>query len=387
MSNRSADNILSPDQLAGALQPLENATTLPSGAFTSSDVYASETERIFEREWLCAGRADQISEPGDYFTLDLLDEKLVIVRGSDNEIRVLSRVCRHRAADVVQGAGNTRSFQCPYHSWTYRLDGQLLGAPFMEGAEGFDKESCRLPALRSELWEGWIFVNFDAEAAPLGPQLEPLSKRLANYGMSEMVAVHTATFESPFNWKVLVDNFMEAYHHIAIHGDTLEPSFPARLSSTSDVEGPFSVLRMPGGSKDHESPLRSLPRVGVLDPDQEAQLVAAVVYPFHLFAPSAESLTWYQLLPQGHDHFTLHIFSCFPRKTLDDPARQEMVDGLKAFVKVIHHQDIEACEAVWAGLQSRSFESGPLSPLEKSIWQFNQWWIERMVGTREGSRG
>ncbi len=381
MSTNETPIALSTERLAGAQQPLEKATTLPAAAFTDPAVYEIETSRIFEREWLCAGRADQIPEPGDYFTLDLLDEKLVVVRGRDGVVRALSRACRHRAAEVVKGEGNTRSFQCPYHAWTYGLDGRLVGAPLMGGAEGFDKERCRLPEIRSEIWEGWIFVNFDADAPPLGPRLAPLSKVLANYAMSDMVAVATATFDSPFNWKVLVDNFMEAYHHIAIHRDTFEPIFPAELSHTPDNEGPYSLLIMPA-REEVEDPMVGLPRSGTLDPDEEGRLLAAVVYPFHLFAPTAESLAWYQLLPHGHDRFTLRIYSCFPKATLDDPAYQEAVEGVKALTKVVHHQDIEACEATWAGLGARSFESGRLCPLEKPIWQFNQWWIERMLGPK-----
>jgi phenylpropionate dioxygenase-like ring-hydroxylating dioxygenase large terminal subunit len=382
MPEREGDATLTRERVAGARQPFTRATTLPAQAFTSPALYEREVERLFSREWLCAGRADQVPKPGDYYTLDLLGDKLVIVRDRDEEIRVLSRVCRHRAAALVEGAGNTRSFQCPYHAWTYGLDGKLVGAPHMDGAEGFDRSTCRLPQLRSELWEGWIFVNFDADAAPLGAKLEPLSKLLANYRMSEMVSLETATFDSPFNWKVLVDNFMEAYHHIATHRDTLQPLFPAALSNTPDNEGPYSVLYMPSEpahSSGADDAMGGLPLVGPLGEQEQSQLVAAVVYPFHLFAPSANSLTWYQILPETFDHFTLRIFSCFPRAALDDTAVQESVQGLQAFTKIVHHQDIAACEATFAGLGARSFESGPLAPLEKAIWQFNQWWTERMT--------
>jgi phenylpropionate dioxygenase-like ring-hydroxylating dioxygenase large terminal subunit len=382
MSQRTRQAVLREGRVAGARRELPNATTLPPEAFTSEAVYQAEVERIFARSWLCAGRADQIPEVGDYFTLDLLGDKLVVVRGTDGEIRVLSRVCRHRAAELVRGSGNARSFQCPYHSWTYKLDGALSGAPFMEGVEGFDRKACSLPEIRSELWEGWIFVNFDREANALADQLAPLSKLLENYCMSEMIAVETATFDSPFNWKVLVDNFMEAYHHIGTHNDTLETIFPGRFSHAPDNDGPYSVLMMPVKPEPSEEEVASLggmPRVGELDPEEENRLVAAVVYPFHLFAPSAESLSWYQILPETYDRFTLRIFSCFPRKTLDDPAHADAVRGLQEFVKVVHGQDIGACEAVWSGLNSRSFEAGRLSLLEKPIWQFNQWWLECMA--------
>lgn len=383
---KSASSLeVSTEALAASRRPLAQAMTLPAAAFSSPASYEREVERIFGRSWLCAGRLDQIPEPGDYLPLDLLGRKLMVVRGRDGEVRVLSRVCRHRAAELVKEAGRTKSFQCPYHSWTYGLDGRLLGAPFMESSESLDRKRCRLPEVRSEIWEGWIFVNLDRDAPSLGEGLAPLSDLLAPYRMSESVAVETATFDSPFNWKVLVDNFMEAYHHIAIHRDTLEPLFPAKESHTPDNEGPYSVLFMPGREAAQDEPAGlsdSLPLVAPLGGHQGSQLVAAVVYPSHLFAPSAHALTWYQILPETWDRFTLRIFSCFHRDALENPEHREAVEAFQAVTRVIHHQDIEACEATWAGLRSGCFESGPLCSLEKSIWQFNQWWSERMFGAQ-----
>lgn len=384
-SGRAAiEDLLAAEDLAAALRPLERASTLPAAAFTSPEIYALETERIFRKQWLCVGRVDQVAEPGDYFTTDLLGDRLVVVRARDGVLRVLSRICRHRAAEVVQGAGNARSFQCPYHAWTYQLDGELVGAPLMDGVEGFARKAAALPEVRSEVWEGWIFVNFDPEAAPLAGQLAPLSRLFANYAMSEMIAVDALTFDSRFNWKVLVDNFMEAYHHIAIHRDTFEPVFPGARSHAPDNEGPYSVLIMPekpGLDRGAEA-VASLPAHGRLAADEKARLIVACVFPLHLFGPTAESLVWYQIVPERVDRFTLKIFACFPKPTLDDPSSKPAIDALKGFLDHIHRQDIEACEAVWAGLSDRSFRSGRLSRLEKPIWQFNRWWIEQMRSGR-----
>ncbi len=356
---------------AGARLPLGSAATLPASAYTDPGLYEVESERLFAGQWLCAGRVEQVAEPGDYVTLDLLGDALVVVRGKDGTVRVLSRACRHRGAEVVNGTGNARSFQCPYHAWTYGLDGALIGAPHMDEAEGFDKASCALPEIRSEVWEGWIFVNFDGAAEPLGPQLAPLADLLQGYEMSSHIALDVATFDSPFNWKVLVDNFMEAYHHIAIHRQTLEPVMPGADSWTPDNEGPYSVLVMP--AKEDDSDAESVYLAG------DNGLVAAVVYPFHLFAPGPHGVAWYQLLPEAHDRFTLKIFMCHRPEIVNDPAQRETVEGGHALVTHIHHEDIAACEGTWAGLNARSYTQGRLAPLEKPLWQFNQWWLDRMT--------
>jgi phenylpropionate dioxygenase-like ring-hydroxylating dioxygenase large terminal subunit len=370
------DSILSPERLAGARLPLEKATTLPVEAYTSDEIYDREVRRLFHKEWICAGRVDQIPAHGDYFTIDLLGHKLVVVRDSDDDVRVLSRICRHRFAEIVHGTGNTRSFQCPYHSWTYRLDGALVGAPMMEEVD-FDRAGCRLPETRSEVWEGWIFVTLDAHAPPLSPRLAPLSKLLARYRIGDLVATQPAVYESPFNWKILVDNFMESYHHIAVHRDTLEPVFPARQSFVADSEGPYSVLRMP--SVIEASP-GGLPQIEGLEGWQRNELVAIVVYPFHLFALSSQSMSWYQILPGDVGCFELRIHTCFPRETLEDPAHTGACQALHEFTQIVHAQDIKACETVWQGVNSAGTPPGRLHRLEGAIWQQNQWWIERMVG-------
>ena len=156
------------------------------------------------------------------------------------------------------------------------------------------------------------------EAAALGPQLEPLSKLLSPYAMAEWVAVETGTWESAFNWKVLVDNFMEAYHHVATHRDTLQPVLPAALSYVPENHGPYSALVMPprpeGGAS---APTADSPNAGIAMKGP-MPLVAAVVYPFHLFAPSADSMAWFHILPERHDRFSLRIYTCFPGDVLED---------------------------------------------------------------------
>ncbi|HEX3065647.1 MAG TPA: Rieske (2Fe-2S) protein, partial [Dongiaceae bacterium] len=143
--------------------------SLPREAYTSPELHALEVKTIFEKSWLCVGRAEYVPNAGDYYTIDVIGEPVIIVRGKDGEVRALNAACRHRAMPVAQGKGNTGRFTCPYHAWTYALDGRLIGAPHMEQSQVFNKEACRLPSYRLESWMGFLFVNLDDDAAPLQP--------------------------------------------------------------------------------------------------------------------------------------------------------------------------------------------------------------------------
>jgi phenylpropionate dioxygenase-like ring-hydroxylating dioxygenase large terminal subunit len=382
-------HVLEGQALQAVSAPLDEASCMPPRTYTDPAFYEVEVEQLFRKQWLCAGRVDQVPMPGDYLTLDLLGEALLLVHGKDGGVRVISRVCRHRSADLLPGtdeprSGNAASFVCPYHAWSYRLDGALAGAPLMQAAKDFDKSSCALPTIASEVWNGWVFVNLSGDAEPLAPQLAGLDAELAEYRVSEMVAEETAVYESPWNWRVLVENFMEAYHHLATHRDTLEPLFPAKASFVPDNSGPYSLLKMPVREKGMLEGASGLPEIEGLTDWQRNTLVAAVVFPFHLFALTAEGMAWYQLFPHEQGRFTLRIYNCFPKRVAEDPALAEARAAHHELTKIIHAQDIAACDAVWTGLQSRMAEAGRLCPLEKSIWELNAWWT-KTIG--EGSAG
>jgi phenylpropionate dioxygenase-like ring-hydroxylating dioxygenase large terminal subunit len=361
-------------EFAATRQPLPRASTLPPRCYTDPAFYRQEVERIFRREWLSVGRVEQVARRGDYFTIDLLDEPLVVVRDKDDAVRVMSRVCRHRWMPVVDGTGNRQSFQCPYHLWTYGLDGRLLGAPEMHGAEDFDKTQCRLPALRTAIWEGWIFVNFDAGAAPLAPQIEPLRQAIAAYRLPEMRAMPPLVYDSRWNWKVMVENFMESYHHMGPHADTLQPVVPAAGTYAADAAGPYAILHNP--AKDRSLPLAMLAPIAGLSAEQRSEFLVCAVFPFHLFAVNPDSLIYYQMQPHGVEHFTLRIHLCVSPAAVGDPA----VEQLRGFVDTVHQQDIVACTGVQAGLRSRLAAQGRYSHLEKALWQLHQFVLARVAG-------
>src|SRR5579883_1620678 len=159
-----AEGMFSSETYRATRLPLSRAAPLPGWCYTSPEWYEREIETIFrgpQGEWLCVGRVDQVPKPGDFYTIPLLGQPLIVVRDQENRIHVHSAVCRHRGAVIVEGEGNCRGFSCPYHSWSYRLDGRFAGAPGMAGVEALDKASLGLTPLDFDVWAGFIFVTFN----------------------------------------------------------------------------------------------------------------------------------------------------------------------------------------------------------------------------------
>ena len=243
MSGPGRSNGLLAELRAIAQAPDDQWLTLPPAAYASEELFELESEYLFRAGWVLVGRVNQVPQPGDFYCIDVLGEGLVVVRGRDGKLRVLSRTCRHRWMDVCAGReqGNARVFVCPYHAWTYELDGSLRKAPEMEGTPGFSPESIRLPEIRHEIWQGFVYVNLDGEAEPLGPRLEPLDEAIAEYELSSWVTVRSLDFgERPWDWKIMMDNG-EVYHHLGLHKNTVESRSPGKMGLTMDNNGHFGL--------------------------------------------------------------------------------------------------------------------------------------------------
>jgi len=199
---------------------VERTCFLAGVFYTSREYFEHERSTVLQEGWHCLGRADEIPQPGNYFTAQILDEPLLVVRGDDNEIRVLSNVCRHRSMPVAEGAGTRKVFVCSYHGWSYRRDGTLLRAANMEN-NSFDPAKCRLPEFHCELWGGFIYANIADNPTPLQPVLAKLHEQIAPYETEKFRTVHVAEEEWQCNWKCLVENFMEGYHLSVVHPKTL----------------------------------------------------------------------------------------------------------------------------------------------------------------------
>lgn len=221
---------------------INEAETLPPACYTDPEFWEFEKEAVFNHEWLCVGRESWVKEPGDYFTTAHVGEPIIVVHTRDGVVKALSAVCQHRAMQVAEGCGNTRSFLCPYHHWAYALDGQLINAPAMERACNFDKSKISLPELKLETWLGFIFVNFDREAPPLGPRLAAITKALAPYDFAKADGPTRAEVSAmpwvqpyPWNWKVQYENSNDGYHANRLHHGPIHDMCPSDLASFPEM--------------------------------------------------------------------------------------------------------------------------------------------------------
>jgi phenylpropionate dioxygenase-like ring-hydroxylating dioxygenase large terminal subunit len=337
---------------------LREGRALPAACYRDPELFELEIERVLRPAWSAIARWDTLPNAGDYSTQNLYGEPLVIVRGEDEKLRVFSNVCRHRAHTVASDSGNAKSLVCPYHRWTYGLDGQLRGAPFMEDTKGFDRADCALPQMKTEIWQGFLMVSLEPEPEPFAENLAGLDARLESFPLDEMVTFAVLDFDSAWNWKVMVDNFMESYHHLGIHADTLQKTNPAKGTYAGEAVGPYSILENPG--------------LG-----DSGSFLVAQVFPTLLFSVIDEVpfAVWYEMQIDRHDHFHLRIHAFAPRELAESEAA---VQALSETLLNIHLEDIPACEAVQRGIASRLWEPGLLNGRENCLKQFHAYLADRL---------
>ncbi|MGA0357347.1 MAG: aromatic ring-hydroxylating oxygenase subunit alpha [Ilumatobacteraceae bacterium] len=369
--------------LEASSQGVAEAVTLPPALYTSEEVLEFERDAIYAREWLCVGRAERIPEPGDWFTVNIAREPIIVVRDKEGDVRAMSAVCQHRAMQVCEGEGNTTTFKCPYHHWIYGLDGRLLGAPAMERTENFEKSDWGLPQMRVELWMGFIFVNLDADAAPLSPTLERYSKYLVNYDLENAVCPGTFTLEDmPWNWKVMFENFNDGYHANRLH-QYVQDFCPSNLSAFPEPWSDDSnVIFRTSGYTHLDGGFNATHRVIMpvypdLTEEERTRSTFALVPPTLCFGTAPDQCFFFLVRPKTAQTIDVEIGYIFHPSALEDPLFEEKVILSDAGVQVFVRQDQDATTKVQMGLNSRFAPRGRYSWQEESHVQFNRWLTQR----------
>jgi len=391
-----------------AARPLSRATTLPAQAYTSEDCFAWEVQHLFRAGWQCLAHVSQIPEAGDFLNLDLLGEPLIVVRGKDGGIRVLSRVCPHRSMDIMpegfgydghtlaeargngSGCGKTRLFLCPYHAWTFEIDGGLKACPEMHQAEDFCRDDYSLKSFRCEVWQGFIFVNLDGAAPPLAEGLGEMATDVSAFRLAELKLVIAREWDCPFNWKVLVENFMESYHHLGIHHKTLQPMMPARDTWTEQERRHYIRAHLPyrDSVRDEYRAFEAkgdfstaLPPLPGLNAAQKSEWGLFLIHPTFLLATAPDRVIWYRLQPLGPDRLKLLTTTLVAPEVLRRDNFETLREHTAKQLVDFHLEDMEVCTAVQRGFYASGWQPGRLSHLEMTVWLFHRYLAARIQNT------
>jgi len=366
------------------------AKTLAQKYFTSPAIFAREREKIFSSRWILAGHQSQIPQAGDYFLAELAGENLVVVRDKGGAIHAFYNVCRHRGARLCEEQiAHTAAIQCPYHAWTYALDGRLIGAPHMDETPGFDKANYSLHAVNLALWEGFIFVNLadkgtgvsDPGHNSLERWFAPITGKFARWNMPALRSAKRIEYEVRANWKLIFQNYSECYHCLGVHPELSKIS-PYDSAENDLTEGPFlgGFMRI---NKDKSLTMTgnacALP-VGDFGNEEFRFVFYYSIFPNMLLSLHPDYVMVHQLQPQSPERTVVFCDWFFNSEAAGVSApgyRFDPDDAIK-FWDMVNRQDWHVCELSQQGIASRAYEPGPYSARESIPAAWDDYYLQQM---------
>jgi len=359
-------------------RPLLEASGLPPVCYTSTEFYEREVERIFRQHWQFVGREEQLPEIGSYFCYDGPAGPVIILRSSRGKIRAFANSCRHRGARLLNGNGDCTRIVCPYHAWTYRLDGRLIGTPGMQQTIDFESADFPLLELPVSSWGGFVFIHYQASPAALLDHLGNMPDRFDDHGASQMRLVGKLDFEINSNWKLLAENALEAYHTGSVHRETLgqQESRPVQTAGNWTgllVEDEYSVATLPGDGN-------PFPFIGGLGDEAAAGAYFTMLYPSTQLVFAQDCMWWLAFTPVAVDRTQLSIGACFPQSTCELEGFEEKLKPYFERWQRATAEDNAICEQQQQG---QAFERPPgrYAASEFAVHAFDNWIIDQVLET------
>jgi glycine betaine catabolism A len=356
-------------------------TTLPARYYTDPAHFERELEHFFVRHWICAGRVAEVPSPGDYVLRDVGGESVIVLRTRTGLLRAYFNVCRHRGTrmcDTPHGTFAGGSIQCPYHAWTYDLEGRLIGAPHMDDVDGFNRNDYPLTPAAIDTWDGHLFLHLGLDAdgrpaipPPLAEGLGPLVERFRPWGMADLRLAHRTTYDVRANWKLVVQNYNECLHCPVLHpllnrmhdylGAENVPSGPGYCGGAMRLEDGCETL-----STDGRRRRAFLPGLG----EAERRLVSYfTIYPNLLLSLHPDYMVTVTLWPLAPDRTRL---VCEWHAHPQDMARPDFViEDAVEFWDATNREDWHISERTQLGLASRAYRPGPYSTREGQLADFD----------------
>ncbi|HJT69631.1 MAG TPA: aromatic ring-hydroxylating dioxygenase subunit alpha [Terriglobales bacterium] len=356
-----------------------SAKTLPARYYTDPQVFRDELERFYCESWVCAGRTEQVGNPGEYFLREVAGESIIITRDRDQNVRAFYNVCRHRGTRLVTEATGTFSgrIQCGYHGWTYGLDGKLIGAPHMDDGDGFCRDEYSLNKVQADIWDGHIFINLDHASAPLEEQLADLPDKFLPWRMQDLRLHRRIVYDVKANWKLIMLNYNECLHCPVLH--------PAlnRLTNYlgADNEAPQSTYI--GGSMGFRDGAETMSMDGKrrrdylpgLDDEGRHKVAYYSIFPNFLLSLHPDYMMTATLWPKAVDRTEIVAEWHFHPNEMAKPDFQAN-DAIE-FWDLTNREDWKICELSQQGIQSRAYKPGPYSHRETLLHAFDEMVLAR----------
>ncbi len=354
------------------------AKTLPQHYFVSPEIFEEEQEKIFSRQWVLAGHQSQIGEAGNYFTADIAGESLIVVRDKGGQIRGFFNVCRHRGSRLIENRnGQSQGIQCPYHAWTYALDGRLLGAPQMDDVPGFDKTNYSLHAVNLAVWEGFIFVNLMDSPNSLKQWFAPLAGKFSRWNLSALQSAKRVEYEVRANWKLIFQNYSECYHCAGVHPELSKIS-PHDSAENDLTEGPFlgGFMRINKNKSLTMSGNACSVPVGHFGDDDSHLVFYYSIFPNMLLSLHPDYVMVHQLRPQSPERTLILCDWLFHPEAFG--SEDFKPDDATEFWDMVNRQDWHVCQLSQQGISSRAYQPGPYSARESILAAWDRYYLRQL---------
>ena len=367
-------SVLSDQVLANLDHDTEHVRGLPNEAFTTQAFLDWEQQYLFPRTWMFAGRASAIGNSGDVQPVEVAGRSLFMTRDATGEVRVFHNVCPHRGARlVIEPSNGARALTCPYHAWSFEMNGSLKGRPHFHGPDQHDTgngtnkgphEICLFSA-RSAVWHDWVFVNLDGQAPAFEEYIHPLAKHFEPWDLDQFRFAHHDEFIFECNWKLAIENFMDTYHVFKVH-KALDEVYEQETRATGREAGVhMTQLNSLGGPSrgltlDRDGPV--LPDLANLDEGLERLQPAANVFPNVTITLSPGNLGYFLFEPLGHSRCIMHMWFYFVGDACEAPRHELAREKVYAEWIHINREDESVCRRMQEGRTCDAYDGGHLAP-------------------------
>jgi Rieske 2Fe-2S family protein len=374
------------NDLAGPRSAIERASHAPGYVYSSPEVYALEQERFFLRDWLYMGRAEEVANPGDYLTHQIVGEPIVIARDKTGKLNAFYNMCAHRGVEVAFGRGNTRSFKCPYHGWVFDHTGQLTGAAYMKEAIDFNIADCRLKPVRIGVWQGNIFVTLNPDAPSLEVFIAEFENDFAFLRMKDCRLGNRIVIDLDCNWKFVSENLMDFYHVGTLHAKTFGAKFTwtddnVKLKEKSGLTIWYDAAPPTPGGEPH------LGKMPWLEDRPYSFACTGFLAPNLTMFGRIDCIRPMVVWPLGVDKCQVIVYHLFPEEVFARPDIEEKLKIYHDYQITVLEEDRMMIDSLQKAMSTRAFEPGRMSTLETPIHNYINGYLDRIFGKSAGREG